>query len=137
MLVNSPENFERTRVRGFDVIGMKTRWKKAAAAVEVGDSMFYYLTGAMAIGGEARVTGEVYEAHDTIWPSNPDEHYPWRMPTEIVTARTKDAYLSVRDFIQEYEYARKWPANNWTLAFQDNVHRLGEADYQLVHRLLG
>lgn len=138
LLVNSPENFERTRLRGFDVVGMKTRWRKAAAEVRAGDTVFYYLTGAMAIGGETRVTGQVYEAHDIIWPcSHVDEHYPWRLPTELVTARPKDGYLPVRDFIQQYEYARKWPADHWTLAFQGNVHRLPEADYQLVHRLLG
>jgi hypothetical protein len=29
-------------------------------------------------------------------------------------------------------YARKWPAANWTLAFQGNVHEIGEEDYRLI-----
>ena len=137
LLVNSPSNFELTRERGFDVVGMKQRWRKAAMEVEAGDTVFYYLTGAMAIGGETKVTGAVYEMHDIIWPCNhPGEHYPWRMPTELVKARDKDDYLPVRQFIDHYEYARRWTPEHWTLAFQGNVHRLGEADYQLIHDLL-
>jgi hypothetical protein len=30
------------------------------------------------------------------------------------------------------EYAAKWPAANWTLAFQGNVHEIGEKDYDLI-----
>ncbi len=29
-------------------------------------------------------------------------------------------------------YAAKWPEKNWTLAFQGNVHEIGEGDYQLI-----
>jgi hypothetical protein len=29
-------------------------------------------------------------------------------------------------------YASKWPAANWTLAFQSNVHEINEADFQLI-----
>ena len=137
LLVNSPSNFEITRQRGFDVVGMKTRWKKASTEVQAGDTVFYYLTGAMAIGGETVVTGDVYEAHDTIWPCNhPDEHYPWRMPTKLVTARESDQYLPVKSFIADYEYARKWSPEHFTLAFQGNVHRLNNHDYNLIHDLL-
>jgi hypothetical protein len=30
------------------------------------------------------------------------------------------------------EYTKRWPAENWTLAFQGNVHELGDADADLV-----
>ena len=31
-------------------------------------------------------------------------------------------------------YATKWPAENWTLAFQGNVHEIGNDDYELIRR---
>jgi hypothetical protein len=137
LLVSSADNFETSRARGFDVAGMKTRRRKSALDVAAGDTVFFYLTKVKSIGGEAKVTGPMYEDHEPIWESNkPDEVYPWRFPIELVKARDKDAYLPVADFITQLEYAKRWPAENWTLAFQGNVHKLNEDDYQLIRGLL-
>jgi hypothetical protein len=137
LLVSSPDNFETSRARGFDIAGMKTRWRKAAAEIEVGDTVFFYLTGLKSIGGEAVVTGPAYEDFEKIWESTkPDEVYPHRFPIKISKARPKGDYLKVEDFLDQYEYARRWPVKNWTLAFQGNVHRLGEDDYELIRDLI-
>lgn len=137
LLVSSPDNFETSRARGFDISGMKTRWRKAAGEVQVGDTVFFYLTGVKSIGGEAVVTGPAYEDYEKIWESTkPDEVYPHRFSIEISKVRPKGDYLKVEDFLDQYEYARRWPVKNWTLAFQGNVHRLGDADYKLIHDLI-
>ena len=116
---------------------MKTRWKKAASEVQPGDTVFYYLTGVKAIGGEAKAVGESFFDETFIWESTkPGEVYPWRFPVEMVKARGANDYLSVESFLADYENARKWPAKNWTLAFQGNVHRLNEHDYKLISGLL-
>ena len=137
LLVSSPDNFETSRARGFDVAGMKTRWRKAAGEVQSGDTVFFYLTGLKAIGGEAMVTGSAYEDCEKIWESTKkDEVYPHRFPIKILKARDNGKYLEVQSFLDHYEYAKRWPEKNWTLAFQGNVHRLSESDYQLIHDLL-
>lgn len=137
LLVSSQDNFETSRARGFDIAGMKTRRRKSALDVKPGDSVFYYLTKVKSIGGESVVTGEMYEDREVIWESTkPDEVYPWRFPVEIKKARDKDDYLPVDSFIQQLEYAKRWPAENWTLAFQGNVHKLSDEDYELIHGLL-
>jgi hypothetical protein len=33
-------------------------------------------------------------------------------------------------------YAAKWPAANWTLAFQGNVHEITAADFQLIRNAI-
>lgn len=137
LLVSSAENFETSRKRGFDLAGMKTRWRKAAAEVEVGDTVFFYLTGIKSIGGEAVVVGPSFFDETVIWESTkPGEVYPWRFPVQIVKARQEAKYLAVTEFLDDYENARKWPAKNWTLAFQGNVHRLNDHDFKLIHDLL-
>lgn len=137
LLVSSPDNFETSRTRNFDIAGMKTRWRKAASEVQPGDTVFFYVTGVKAIAGEAVVTGPAFEDHAKIWESTkPGEVYPHRFPINMVTARNKDDYLPVDSFIKDYEYARRWPEKNWTLAFQGNVHRLNEHDYGLISSLL-
>lgn len=137
LLVSSPANFETMRSRGFDIAGMKTRWRKAAGEIEVGDTIFFYATGQKAIAGEAVAAGKAFFDETKIWESTkPNEYYPHRFPIKIVKARAADDYLAVETFLEDYENARKWPAKNWTLAFQGNVHRLNEHDYQLIHNLL-
>lgn len=137
LLVSSPSNFETSRARGFDIAGMKTRWKKAASEVRPGDTVFYYLTGSKSIGGEAIATGQSFYDDTFIWESTkPGEVYPWRFPVRMITAREAGGYLAVESFLEDYENAKKWPAKNWTLAFQGNVHRLTDHDYKLISGLL-
>jgi hypothetical protein len=44
----------------------------------------------------------------------------------------RDDFVPVEDYVDALEYPKRWPRANWTLAFQGNVHRLGEADYELL-----
>jgi hypothetical protein len=137
LLVSSESHFETSRQRGFDVAGMKSRWRKAATDVRAGDTVFFYITRLKAIAGEALVIGEAFEDHTPIWKTiPPTEFYPHRFPIDMVKARDRGHYLPVEAFISQYAYAKKWPYKNWTLAFQGNVHRLGDKDYRLIHDLL-
>lgn len=137
LLVGSAENFEISRARGFDVGGIKCRWKKAAQDITIGDTIFFYLTGIKAIAGEAVVADEVYYDESPIWNSTKlGEVNCWRFPIDIVKARNPGEYLPVESFLANYQYAAKWPMQYWTLAFQGNVHRLNAHDYELIHNLL-
>jgi hypothetical protein len=51
---------------------------------------------------------------------------------------SKDVWLPAAEVVdaeplaRQMEYAKKWPAANWTLAFQGNVHLIADGDYQLI-----
>jgi hypothetical protein len=93
--------------------------------------------GKKIIAGEFAVTSESYFDESALWVcSHPGEYYPWRFKTTPTFTPGPDGGVAVADFIAEYEYARKWQANHWTLAFQGNVHRLNEHDYELIHNYL-
>jgi hypothetical protein len=134
LLVSSPENFEVSRARGFDIAGMKSRHRKKAETVKAGDTVFFYLTGIKAIGGFAEVTGLYYEDDSHVWDSRKDgEEYPFRFPIKpvAIVARPGD-FVPVEDFVDALEYPRRWPRANWTLAFQGNVHKLSEHDFKIL-----
>ena len=136
LLVSSPENFETSRARGFDLAGMKSRHRKKAETVKAGDTVLFYLVGLKAIAGLARATGPYYEDHSHIWDSRREgEEYPFRFPVEPVALikKPKD-FVLVEPFLDALIYPRRWPRANWTLAFQGNVHKLDEADYALLAR---
>ena len=139
LLVGSESNWLLSKERGYNVAGMKARWKKAASEVRPGDTVLFYLIGLQVIAGECNVTGEAYYDESPIWDcTKVDEQYPWRFPTEPVAIREQGSYLSVKDFLADYKYATKWTPQRWTLAFQGNVHRLNDHDYELIHnQLLG
>ncbi len=133
LLVSSAENFETSRARGFDIAGMKSRHRRKAERVAPGDRVLFYLTVIKSIGGVAEVTGEFYEDDAHVWDSNkPGEEYPYRFPILMQKARDKGDYLPLDALVRSLEYPKRWPAANWTLAFQGNVHVLGDEDYAKI-----
>jgi hypothetical protein len=134
LLVSSPENFEVSRTRGFDIAGMKSRHRRKAETIKAGDTVFFYVTGLKAVGGLAEATGPYYEEDEHIWDSKKEgEEYPFRFPIQPVAiiAHPSD-FVAVEEFVDALEYPRRWPRENWTLAFQGNVHKLSEHDFKIL-----
>ena len=136
LLVSSPENFETSRRRGFDIAGMKSRHRKKAETVKAGDTVLFYVTGLKAVGGLATVTGPFFEDDTHVWNSNKaGEEYPFRFPVRPDAIIADPArFVPVADFVDALEYPRRWPRESWTLAFQGNVHKLSAHDHDLLAR---
>jgi len=134
LLVSSAVNFEKSRALGFTVAAMKSRHRRKWERVGPGDRILFYLTGVKAFGGVCRVTGAPFESHDLVWTSEgkPAEDYPWRFPTEPIVMLDADRFVPAEPLAREMTYTQRWPAENWTLAFQGNVHELSDADAALV-----
>jgi predicted RNA-binding protein len=134
ILTGSLDNFRATRERGFRVIGMKERRRRLAEQVEVGDRIVFYVTGVQAFGGIVRVTGEMYEDRAKVWPGKPGkaDAYPWRFETEPELILEEDRFVPAEDLAQQLEHVRKWPAENWHLAFQGQLRTVSPADAATV-----
>jgi EVE domain-containing protein len=136
IIVGSVDNFRRTADRGFTIQGIKSRHRKKAERMKPGDKIVYYLTGIKAFGAISTITSSYFESHERIWqsgdPKKETEDYPFRIET------TSDLVLDEADFVpaegvaRRMSYVSKWPPENWTLAFQGNVHEIGRADYELI-----
>ena len=72
-----------------------------AEQIEPGDRIVFYVTGVQAFGGIVRVTGEMYEDREQIWPGKPGnaDPYPWRFETE------PELVLDEDDFVPAVELA--------------------------------
>jgi hypothetical protein len=136
IIVGSPDNFLRTVDHGCDVQGLKSRHRKKAERMKPGDKIVYYLTGRKAFGGVATIESEYFEDHERIWesgdPKKAAEDYPFRVRI------SPDVVLPISDAVpaepiaRRMAYVAKWPAGNWTLAFQGNVHEINEDDFRLI-----
>ena len=137
IIVGSPENFARTAAHGFTVQGMKSRHRKKAERMKPGDKIVYYLTGRKAFGGVATITSPYFESHERIWesgdPKKTAEDYPFRVEIAPEIILPVEDAIPAEPIARHMAYVAKWPAANWTLAFQGNLHEIGEDDYRLIH----
>ncbi len=140
IIVGSPDNFAATREHDFTIQGMKSRQRKKAAQMQPGDKIIYYITGKKAFGGIATITSEAFEDSTIIWKSNnkkrDDEVYPHRVNIEPDIILDDDNFLDAEETALQTKYVQKWPAKNWTLAFQGNVHKIDEEDYEIIRKAI-
>ncbi len=136
IIVGSPDNFRRTAALGFTVQGMKSRHRKKAERMVPGDKLIWYITGHKAFAGIATITSRSFESHDRIWtsgdPKKAEEDYPYRIEILGDIILPEGESLPAEGVARQMAYVARYPAANWTLAFQGNVHEIGEADYGLI-----
>lgn len=136
IIVGSPDNFEKTAELGFTIQGIKSRHRKKAERMAKGDRLCWYITGIKAFAGTATITSEHFESHDRVWssvdPKKAAEDYPYRVHIKPNTILGLDRATPAEPIAREMTYVAKWPASNWTLAFQGNVHEIGETDFALI-----
>jgi predicted RNA-binding protein len=136
IIVGSPDNFAVTKEHNFTIQGMKSRQRKKAAQMKPGDKIVYYITGKKAFAGIATITSEAFEDSTIIWKSNnkkrDSEVYPHRVNIEPDVILDEDNFLDAEETALQMKHVQKWPAKNWTLAFQGNVHKIDEEDFNLL-----
>lgn len=136
IIVGSPDNFRRTADLGFTLQGIKSRHRKKAQRMRPGDKLIYYLTGLKAFAGIATVASPFFEDHSPIWtsgdPKKAAEDYPFRVEIRADLMLPEGERLPAEPIARRMAYAAKWPAANWTLAFQGNVHEIDEPDFRLI-----
>jgi hypothetical protein len=136
IIVGSPENFARTRELGFNVQGMKSRHRKKAERMRPGDKIVWYITGAKAFAGIATITSPYFESHERIWksgdPKKEAEDYPFRVEIEPETVLEETNWLPAEPIARQMKYVQRYPSENWTLAFQGNVHAIDPDDFELI-----
>jgi hypothetical protein len=88
----------------------------------------------MRFAASIRVTGDLYEDREKLWPGKPGkaDPYPWRFPTEPELVLDEPAWLPAETVKDELEHIRKWPAEHWKLAFQGQLRTVSEHDAALL-----
>jgi predicted RNA-binding protein len=133
VLTGSLDNFRATRDRDFRVIGAKEGRRGMAEQIEPGDRIVFYVTGVQAFGGIVRVTSELFEDREPIWPGKADP-YPWRFATEPQVVLDEDDFVPAVELAGQLEHVAKWPLRHWQLAFQGQLRTVSDADRELLER---
>ncbi|MCC6315286.1 MAG: EVE domain-containing protein, partial [Thermomicrobiales bacterium] len=113
-----------------------SRHRKKAERMEPGDKLVFYLTGKKAFAAVATVESPYFESSEPIWrakdPKKAAEEYPFRVKISPDLILGAEHAVPAEGIARRMEYAKKWPAAHWTLAFQGNVHEIGATDYALI-----
>ena len=134
MVVMSPENFEITRQRGFDMVGLKSRHRKKAERMALGDRVLFYVTGMQVFPLTATVSSTFFEDHTPVWVSTerrPDVA-PWRVQIRPDVVLNWYEYLDARQIAPRMLYVKRWAPEDWPLAFQGQIHLLSSQDFALI-----
>jgi hypothetical protein len=134
ILTGSPENYAATREHGYRVIGLKERNRNRALEIVPGDRIVLYLTRVMAFAASIRVTGELYEDRERIWPGKPGkaDQYPWRFETEPELVLPDEEWIPAETLVDELEHIGKWPREHWKLAFQGQMRAVSQHDADVL-----
>ncbi|MBT3252632.1 MAG: EVE domain-containing protein [Candidatus Marinimicrobia bacterium] len=139
LIISSKQNLEITSNLNFSQQGLKKRHRKKAHEIEPGDYFFYYITGEQKLAAVVRIDSFVTEASDKIWVNlgkDPEECYPWRFQISPLLILDESHWLNMSEFSDKLLHFRKWPAKNWRLGLQGQIHALRDEDTQLLLQAL-
>ena len=134
MVVQSPENFEISKRRGFNLHGLTSRQRRRAQRMEPDDRMLFY------VGGDIRkwaaiaaVAERYYEDRTPVWRSNGRrEDFPYRVKLAPKVVLDQPDYIDAMVLAPRLEYLKRWPPELWPLAFVDTLHLLPQRDFRLI-----
>ena len=133
-MINCNErNFNITRNLGFTRQALKAEYRRKVQRVEPGDRIIYYVTGIRAFTATVTVT----EGYREVGASNPWENegqtgWPYRIGIKPAVTLPPEQYIDAGLIAYRLEYIRKWPPEDWHLAFQGNLHLLSKGDFFLL-----
>ena len=132
MINCNEQNFNITRNLGFRQQGLKAEYRRKVQRVEPGDRIIYYVSGARAFTATATVTKGYEEVGAGPWIKEGKTPWPWRIGIKPDIVLDREQYIDAGLIAYRLEYLRKWPPEDWYLAFQGNLHLLSKGDFFLL-----
>ena len=133
MFVESPENFEIIREMGVTLFGMGRRFRRRAERMSPPDRVLFYVKGIRKWPATATIASPCFEDSSPVFNSGVvGESFPFRVKL------TPDILLEEADYIDalllapRLDYVRRWPPEDWPLAFSDRLHLLPQRDFRLI-----
>jgi hypothetical protein len=136
LITLSPENYDITRGMHFGLLGLRSRHRKKAERVAVGDRVLYYVLQDRIFPATATVTSAYFEDRHPTWVNRErkDDPFPYRVHTQPNAVLEEGEGLDAEALAPRLLYLKRWPPEQWYLALQGDVHLLSSQDFLLVER---
>lgn len=132
MIVCNEENFCISKELGFSIQGLKAQYRRKVQRVEAGDRLLYYVSGIRCFTATAMVTSSYQEDDTPVWKNEGSTGWPYRVSIKPEVALDESQYIDAGLLAHRLDYVRRWPPENWYMAFQGNLHLLPKNDFSLI-----
>lgn len=136
LITLSPENYVIMREARFTLLGLRSRHRKKAERVAVGDRVLYYVLNERIFPATATVTSGYFEDRHPLWINHErrDDPFPYRVHTQPNLVLEQGEGLDAGAIAPRLLYLKRWAPEQWFLALQGDVHLLSSQDFMLVER---
>ena len=132
MIANNERNFRITQERGFNLLGLKSQHRRKVQRISQGDRILLYVTHIRRFVATATATSDYFESEDTIWEREGKANFPYRVQVNPDFVLRDEQFMDANQIAPRLEYVKRWPPEDWHLAFQGNLHLLPKSDFILI-----
>ena len=132
MITSNEENFEITRGLQFASQGLKSQHRRKVQRVEVGDRVLFYVTGIRRFTATATVTASYEDDNESPWQKEGNTGWTYRIGIKPEFVLDESQYMQAGLLAHRLDYVRRWPPENWYMAFQGNLHLLPKNDFFII-----
>ena len=132
MITCNEENFNITRRMDFSRQGLKSEYRRKVQRVEKDDRLLYYVMGIRKFTATATVTVSYKEEDPGYWKNEGSATWPYLIEIKPELILDEEQYIDAGLLAHRLDYIRRWPPENWYMAFQGNLHLLPKGDFFLI-----
>ena len=132
MVVCNPENFRITQNLGFTIQGLKSQQRRKLQRVGPGDRILFYVSGIRRFAATATATSAYFLEETPVWDREGAASWPFRVNIKPEVVLEDAQRIDANMLAPRLEYVKRWPPENWYMAFQGNLHLLPKSDFLLV-----
>lgn len=132
MIICNEENFNITRELDFTRQALKSEYRRKVQRVEKDDRLLYYVSGIRKFTATATVTASYQEVDSGLWRNEGSATWPYLIEIKPELVLDEAQYITAGLLAHRLDYIRRWPPENWYMAFQGNLHLLPKGDFFLI-----
>ncbi len=132
MIVSNPENFRITRDLKFTSQGLKFQHKRKVQRIEAGDRVLFYVSMDRLFTATATATSSYVEDETAVWKNEGSADWPYRIQIKPELVLEEHQFIDANLLAPRLDYVKRWPPENWYMAFQGNLHLLPKSDFFLI-----
>ena len=132
MIICNPNNFRITQELGFTKQGLKSQHRRKIERIENGDRVLFYVSFDRRFTATATATSSYYEDEEPVWEKEGRAEWPYQFKIKPEVILDEHQYIDANLLAPRLDYVKRWPPENWYMAFQGNLHLLPKNDFLLI-----
>ena len=132
MIIINPNNFRITRELGFTKQGLKAQHRRKIQRIENGDRVLFYVSVDRRFTATATATTSYFEGESEVWEKEGSAEWAYQIKIKPEIVLDDHQYIDANLLAPRLDYVKRWPPENWYMAFQGNLHLLPKNDFLLI-----